>query len=294
MHARLPADPAPDGWRTEYYRDISFEVPETWGHAHEPGSDWCVASNDSQPEPRHRQPYVSLGRQPVCATVACLDPPTGLTTEHVLVYELAPNEDVSAEEGKDGAFWIIPRIVSGQLLVVTSKDEALARRIADSIKVRPEPAPCDPDHQLAANRSGPAGTGVRRGGGPGCRFDGDLPVRERSGGRRSAACGPWSGWTLTEPAPSSTRSRPRRSCSPGPVRPRSGGTSLCSSGSRPTGLLRELHLQAGGCADGTTPYGGFDDGTNVRTLTKAGCKAVLVSPAELWGSGGYVGNACLG
>ena len=29
--ARLPADPAPDGWRTEYYRDISFEVPETVG-----------------------------------------------------------------------------------------------------------------------------------------------------------------------------------------------------------------------------------------------------------------------
>ena len=60
------------------------------------------------------------------------------------------------------------------------------------------------------------------------------------------------------------------------------------------GVLRELYLQAGGCADGTTPYGGFDDGTNVRTLTKASCKAVLISPAELWGSGRYVGKACLG
>jgi len=60
------------------------------------------------------------------------------------------------------------------------------------------------------------------------------------------------------------------------------------------GVVREVYLQAGGCADGTTPYGGFDDGTNVRTLTRAGCQAVLISPAELWGSGGYVGNACLG
>ena len=105
--ARLPADPAPDGWRTEYYRDISFEVPETWGYGHEPGSDWCVGSNDSQPQPPHRQPYVSLGRKPVVTTVTCIDPPMGLTTEHVLVYELKPNEDVSAEVGRDGAFWII-------------------------------------------------------------------------------------------------------------------------------------------------------------------------------------------
>jgi len=50
-----------------------------------------------------------------------------------------------------------------------------------------------------------------------------------------------------------------------------------------SGQRCELHLEAGECADGATAYGGFDDGTNVRTLTKAGCRAVLVSPAELWG-----------
>ena len=65
--ARLPADPAPDGWRTEYYRDISFEVPEAWGYAYEPGSDWCVDSKTASRGRAHRQPYVSLGRKPWCA-----------------------------------------------------------------------------------------------------------------------------------------------------------------------------------------------------------------------------------
>ena len=73
----------------------------------------------------------------------------------MLVYELTPNEDVSAEVGRDGAFWIIPRTVSGQRLVVTSKDEALARRITDSAKLRPEPTPCDPDHQLVCEQVRP-------------------------------------------------------------------------------------------------------------------------------------------
>ena len=31
--APSPTEPAPDGWRTEYYRDISFQVPAAWGYA---------------------------------------------------------------------------------------------------------------------------------------------------------------------------------------------------------------------------------------------------------------------
>ena len=59
-------------------------------------------------------------------------------------------------------------------------------------------------------------------------------------------------------------------------------------------MIREVYLQAGECADGATAYGGFDDGTNVRTLTRAGCRAVLIAPAELSSASRYVGNACLG
>ena len=37
-----PTDAAPEGWRTEYYRDISFQVPASWGYAVPPQSDWCA------------------------------------------------------------------------------------------------------------------------------------------------------------------------------------------------------------------------------------------------------------
>ena len=222
-----------------------------------------------------------------------LGPPIGLTTEHVLVHELAPNEDVSAEETKDGAFWIIPRVVSAELLVVTSKDEALARRIADSMQLRPEPAPCDPDHQLAAN--GPAR--------PKPAFDvagvenvGSMVICQYENGQDDTARGLRAVVRLT---PDRARAVVDAIAASPIMAPRPCQTPIRRDLAllirfEANGVVREVYLQAGGCADGTTPYGGFDDGTNVRTLTKASCKAVLSSPAELWGSGGYVGNACLG
>ena len=49
-------DPAPDGWRTEYYRDISFEVPRSWGYAVPPQSDWCADEPRGEPRPDQRRP----------------------------------------------------------------------------------------------------------------------------------------------------------------------------------------------------------------------------------------------
>ena len=50
----LPADPAPEGWRTEQYRDAVFQVPADWGYAYEPGSAWCAGSDGETPQPEHR------------------------------------------------------------------------------------------------------------------------------------------------------------------------------------------------------------------------------------------------
>jgi hypothetical protein len=291
--ARLPGDSAPSGWRTEYYRDISFEVPEAWGHTYAPASDWCVASRDGQPEPRHRKPYVSLGREAIVLSIACPDEPASLATEHVQVYELAPNEDQVRGERKRGEFWILPRFVSGLLLVVTSKDEALARRIADSIEVRPEAAPCDPDHQLAT--PGPAR--------PKPAFDvaavkdvGSMVICQYENGEQDAQRGLRAVVRLT---PDRARTVVDAIAAAPVMQPRPCQTPVRRDVAllirfEADAVLRELYLQAGQCADAATAYGGFDDGTNVRTLTKAGCGAVLISPAELSGASRYVGNACLG
>ena len=202
------------------------------------------------------------------------------------------------EERKQGAFWILPRSVSGLLLVVTSKDEALARRIADSIKVRPEPAPCDPDTDW------PCGTGPRPGAGrPEPAFDvaavqdvGSMVICQYESAEEDAdaACGRWFGWTLTAPVPSSTRSLPRRSCSPGPVRPRSGGTSLCSSGSRPTGCCASSTCRRAGAP--TAPPRTAAS-TTARMSAPSPRPAVRPCSSRRPSSRGpaqYVGNACLG
>ena len=53
-----PADRAQARWRTEYYRDISFEVPDSWGYAVPPQSDWCADEPRGVPRPDQRRPYV--------------------------------------------------------------------------------------------------------------------------------------------------------------------------------------------------------------------------------------------
>src|SRR5918998_6537 len=67
-------DPAPAGWRTEYFRDISFAVP--------PKSDWCADDPRGAPRPDQRRPYVWLGADLLVRTIGCGAQPTTLLTEH--------------------------------------------------------------------------------------------------------------------------------------------------------------------------------------------------------------------
>ena len=107
--ARLPADPAPDGWRTEYYRDISFEVPDDLGVRARTGIGLVSrlqrqpARAAAPPAVRVPRPEARSGHRRLASTR-----PTGLTSEHVLVYKLAPDDDASTEVGRDGAYWSSP------------------------------------------------------------------------------------------------------------------------------------------------------------------------------------------
>ncbi len=62
--APTPTDAAPDGWRTEYYRDISFEVPAGWGYAVPPDSDWCADGRRATSEARAAHPVRLAGHEP--------------------------------------------------------------------------------------------------------------------------------------------------------------------------------------------------------------------------------------
>ena len=60
------------------------------------------------------------------------------------------------------------------------------------------------------------------------------------------------------------------------------------------GGQRRLVVQAGTCADGNTAMGGFDDGSQVRVLTRNACQPLMQPPIALQTAGRYVGGACLG
>ena len=51
--------PPPDpGWRYESYRDVVVQVPDSWGYASSPGSDWCAATGQDSGTRFPSQPYV--------------------------------------------------------------------------------------------------------------------------------------------------------------------------------------------------------------------------------------------
>jgi len=51
--------PLPDaGWRYESFLDVVVQVPDSWGYGASPGSDWCVSADEGQ-GPYPTEPYVA-------------------------------------------------------------------------------------------------------------------------------------------------------------------------------------------------------------------------------------------
>src|SRR5690606_1346917 len=124
----LPGDPAPSGWRTEQYRGITFQVPEDWGYAFEPGPAWCAGSDGKTPRPEHRKPYVALGEPQVLPAIACTELPDALITEHAAATQPADTKADGRSELGNG-FWEVTRTVDAVRLRAVSRDVELAQRI---------------------------------------------------------------------------------------------------------------------------------------------------------------------
>ena len=120
-----------------YYRDISFEVPQDWIYAYEPG-----CTDEDAVRTRFPGPYVSLGHSPLEAVTLC-EQVRPDRNEHVAVTGVEPGVvfKLKPEEQVDGV-WILRRHVGNALVSATSPDQARARRIADSIRLAAADAPC--------------------------------------------------------------------------------------------------------------------------------------------------------
>lgn len=280
-------DPAPSGWRTEQYRGVTFQVPDSWGYGFEPGSDWCIADGGTS-QPR-RESYVALGSPTVVASIACPALPDRLVTEHVAA---APTDTIERRRTINGV-WLEIGIVDGVEIRAYAADRALARRIAGSATRATADAPCQPalsiDPKVRPASFDLTQTAVT-GDGIVCQYD----VSEGStvADLRAVAHLPRAELAqLVEDVAAAPRTDYH--CANSIVGP---STEIALTVAVPTSArTRLLTLRAGSCGDqDSTPFGGFDDGLHVYRVTRTTCHAALAAPARLDSGSGEIGEACVG
>ena len=293
-----PTDPAPEGWRTEYHRDISFQVPRNWGYAVPPQTDWCADEPKGEPRADQRRPYVWLGTDIPIRSIGCPIRPATLLTEHIEALSPGPAVDYVEGAVREGEWWVVTRFAGSAVLVVTTKDRALAEQILASAEVAPEDAPCRPSSPIA----GPVGTRpedvtdltqlppvdwvVL------CQYepvadqaDVELP-RLRAAIRLSqAASQDLVNGLATAPVND-------QGCDPAVVDQRPDLAVLIHIWIAGEG--NRAYVNPGGCPGGSGMSGGVDDGTTVRVLTTEACQRLLTPPIALFSGSGDVGRNCLG
>ncbi|HEX4472971.1 MAG TPA: hypothetical protein VH085_13450 [Nocardioides sp.] len=271
-HQEVPSPTGlPDGWRWESHANVMVAVPDTWGYAAAPGSDWCAATGSKKTVPE--QGYVDT-RPPGGAVLDILcggTPPSSLTAPH-LTFSDSLGGEIPLPAG-----WVrVRRTVSDVHLTVTR--DAGHRALADQILATA--------HTVGTDLNGCAAT---------------SPIQDQLVGRPTppfdvaslhhvasiAVCqyqldvtgpglvasrlltGDDADAELAALQDAATKSGPDRGhgCSAAD-RGETGVTLLLSTG----GQTHEMYAFYSGCT-----RNGFDDGTDVRELTTANCRPLFDS-----------------
>ena len=291
-------DPAPPGWRTEYYRDISFQVPSSWGYAVPPQSDWCADDPPGKPRADQRRPYVWLGADIPGRAIGCPARPASLLTEHVEALPLDAAVDYAEGAVQQGRWWVVTRVPGSAILVVTTPDRDRAERILRSARVASEGAPCPAQSSVA----GPLGTRPDGGAELGqlgpvdavvlCQYEPVADPVDPNVPRLRAAV-PLERATGQDVVDALAAAPVNdETCQPAPVESRPDLAVLVQiwAGGQTVGVF----VNPAGCPDGSGMSGGIDDGTAVRVLTQRACSALLTPPVALWSASGAVAENCLG
>jgi hypothetical protein len=286
---------ATDGWRTEYYRDITFQVPTDWGYAEEPThacvTGWLPWWN------RSPKRYVALGHQTVTTLDLCGEDKGAMFTEHVAVLPLVgpPQEGAQRMRGT----WVVTRAVGEVQLKAVSDSRRRAQQIVDSATLRRDgpDAVCPPHSRL--ERQVP----VR----PERPFDLALVAAVRS----ITVCeyettdtipGENAGLLLKTVLQRDQAEHLLAQMKKAPVIAPPNCSGPANYDAAVTLELRletdsgshDMYVQVGRCADQTPSVtGGFDDGERVRRWTTAACRAMLVPPLSYY-KAGYSGEPSCG
>lgn len=291
---------APPGWRTEFYRDITFRVPARWGSDVEPLRA-CRGIPPSYP-----RDYVARETLVLDDLTICPEDPNARLTEHVLVTtrpsDEAGNDGLRAARRVRGR-WVLTRTLSEVRMTVVSADRHRAEDILSSGSVRGRvPDSGCPAHSAAEGpvltRPQPfdlATVDLAPGGAvPAlmvCQYDTDDGFSVPTGGLLTQVSLDRQ-QTLTLLAEIVRAPAVRLQPCRWPF------DQLPDLAVRlwlgPVGSGREIAVHPRACTRGPAPnLGGFDDGTTVRAITPAACRALFPPPATLQSRGSEPGRFCL-
>lgn len=276
----VPETPLPEGWRWESYRGVQVGVPADWGWTS--GSQrlgqWCLGYEGAEP---------AVGRPGPATEVGCFGegnpPPETLVVNTGEVVVFAPSSDGAVSDtAAVGDREVVT--VGGVDVVIQTADPELRARIAATVHAAEvDAAGCAADHPAARDASWrPADAGA-------------LPAVEEVEYVTACRYG-----IVGENAPGATLAGSRLLSGEAAQRlaeaiagaPQGSGPNApdqCLHGDpaeiivlsvRADGRSREIAVHYSDCVDN-----GFDDGTEIRALTKDAASAIFQGPLRpmMWG-----------
>ena len=275
--------PPPDhGWRWDFYRDVRIEVPDSWDYASEPRSDWCVGNGNWLP----KEPYIDLAAGEAVLGIGCPstngkpglsnEPPTERWVPHVRLTALGPAD--AAGVSQLNGWWIVKQPVGHVLVKAVGENRAEVDRVLSSAAVVDDDSSGCAPHSPLQDSAFPS---------PDPAFD----IAELTSVDSITVCsyalqpsepGLLGMYALTgDDAMTELHALQAAPIGGGPDRPNDCGPD------DPGDDALELRLADG--ADVDTMYvfysschdNGFDDGTNVRELTKDACVPLVHEPVTL-------------
>ncbi|WP_293784632.1 hypothetical protein [uncultured Aeromicrobium sp.] len=278
-----PAKALPDGWRWESYAGVQVGVPEHWGWTS--GSQrlgqWCLGYRDAAP---------AVGRPGPTTQVACPgegNPPPGSLvagTGDIVAFEPAKPADAAAETAVGDREVVT---VGGVKVIIQTADPALREQIAATVhEAAIDFAGCSADHPAARTTSWrPTDAGALP-----AASDVEHVTACRYGIANAGEPGsPLIGSRLL---PASAAQQLVRAMADAPEGSGPNAPEQCLHGNASEIIVlhvvsdqgaREIVLRYSDCVDN-----GFDDGTQIRELTKEAASLIFRGPMHPMAWGGHL------
>lgn len=274
------ATPAPmPGWRFESYKNLLFQVPESWGYAPAINSDWCAAD----PTPRPARPFVDIARVEVpVRAVAC---PSAIPADRLAMHLTFVGERSQELPYALPAGWTMTQSThewTTVRIIHPDSQAALANQILASIQeVGTEHNGCPVASRIQSSQfvtpdaPGPQADVRSLDAIAVCQYEVSAtgPGLAASTRLTGAAAATWLAALQASPTPG------------GPDDP-----SACSD-KGPTGTALVVRIEAGGSVREVFVYytscvhNGFFDGSEARALNRAACVPLFAEP--IWVGAGY-------